>query len=76
MQFTIAGKKAYRKNARTIREKYAVRCRSKNELVKTVGGESENKKEIKIHERFKQRQIKIHGGIIADFLKTKACDSS
>lgn len=34
--------------------------------VKTLGGESARRGEIKIHERFESRvEIKIHGGIIA-----------
>jgi len=41
-----------------------------------IGRESESKEEIKIHERFEQRRIKIHDGIIVDSSKTKACDSN
>lgn len=53
-------------------------CRSEgeSESVKIVGGESESKKGIKIHERFERRRIKIHGGIIAGLSKTKARNSS
>lgn len=53
-------------------------CRSggESESAKMVDGESESKKEIKIHERFERRRIKIHAGIIAGSSKTKARDSS
>lgn len=76
-QFTTAGKKVNRKNAREKEEKNAF-CRSecKSESAKMVGEESESKKEIKIHERFERHRIKIHGGIIAGPTKTKARDSS
>lgn len=49
--------------------------RGESESVKMVGGESESK-EIKIHECFKRRRIKIHGGIIVGSSKSKACDFS
>lgn len=52
------------------------RSGGESESVKMVDGESESKEEIKIHERFERRRIKIHGGIIAGPSKTKARDSS
>lgn len=68
----------HRKNAREKKAEKNTVCHSegKSESVKIVGGESKSKKEIKIHERFEQRQIKIHGGIIAGPSKTKTCDAS
>jgi len=68
----------HRKNAREKKaEKNTVyHSEGKSESVKIVGGESKSKKEIKIHERFEQRRIKIHGGIIAGPSKTKARDAS